>query len=129
MTPFKLLQRKPKDAEAGEPPRNLSLQEVSIVLTAERVITNLIGQAMQRAGKAIHGSAEGQIGVRQGTAHQVAGVGADIASFMVTVRAGGTIMIKTTWQSLKNAPGFINWMLEHRKRRFSASKNTFRVWK
>lgn len=50
--------------------------------------TNLVGQAMQRAGKTIHGSAERQIGVGQGAAHQVAGVGTDIASFMVTARAG-----------------------------------------
>lgn len=49
---------------------------------------HLIGQAVQRASKTIHGSAEGQIGVRKGAAHQVAGVGTDIASFMVTVRAG-----------------------------------------
>lgn len=52
--------------------------------------TNLIGQAMQRTSKAIHGSAEGQVGVRQGAAHQVAGVGADVASFMVAVRERGT---------------------------------------
>lgn len=47
--------------------------------------TNLIGQAMQRTSQTIHGSAEGQVGVRQRTTHQVAGVGTDIASFMVTV--------------------------------------------
>lgn len=50
--------------------------------------TDLIGQAVQRASETVHGSAEGQIGVRQGAAHQVAGVGADIAAFVVTVRAG-----------------------------------------
>lgn len=32
-------------------------------------ITNLIGQAMERTGQTIHGSAEGQVGVRQGTPH------------------------------------------------------------
>lgn len=47
--------------------------------------TNLIGQAMQRTSQTIHGSAEGQVGVRQGTTHQVAGVGTDITSFVVTV--------------------------------------------
>lgn len=50
--------------------------------------TNLIGQAMQWASKTVHGSTEGQVGVRQGTAHQVAGVGTDIASFVVAVKAG-----------------------------------------
>lgn len=47
--------------------------------------TNLVGQAMQRTSQTIHGSAEGEIGVRQGTTHQVAGVGTDIASLVVTV--------------------------------------------
>lgn len=47
--------------------------------------TNLIGQAVQRTSQTVHGSAEGQVGVRQGTTHQVAGVSADISSFMVTV--------------------------------------------
>lgn len=57
--------------------------------------TDLIGQAVQRARKAVHGSAEGQIGVGQGTAHQVAGVGTDVASFVVTVRAGKRNSLKT----------------------------------
>lgn len=48
--------------------------------------TNLIGQTMQRTSETIHRSAEGQIGVRQGATHQVAGVGTDIAAFMVTVK-------------------------------------------
>ncbi len=47
--------------------------------------TNLIGQAVQRPSQTVHSSAKGQVGVRQGTAHQVAGVGTDVASFMVTV--------------------------------------------
>ena len=47
--------------------------------------TNLVGQAVQRTGQTIHGSAEGEVGVRQGAAHQMAGVGADIASLVVTV--------------------------------------------
>lgn len=50
-----------------------------------KLSTNLIGQAMQRTSKTIHGSTECQIRVRQGAAHQVAGVGTDITSFMVTV--------------------------------------------
>lgn len=47
--------------------------------------TNLIGQAVQRTSQTIHGSAEGQVGVRQGATHQVAGVGTDVASFVITV--------------------------------------------
>lgn len=47
--------------------------------------TNLIGQAVQRTSQTIHGGAEGQVGVRQSTAHQVAGVGTDIPSFMIAV--------------------------------------------
>ena len=45
--------------------------------------TNLIGQAVQRTSQTIHGGAEGQVGVRQSAAHQVAGVGADVSSFMI----------------------------------------------
>lgn len=40
---------------------------------------------MQRTSQTVHGSAEGQVGVREGTTHQVAGVGTDVAPFMVTV--------------------------------------------
>lgn len=47
--------------------------------------TNLIGQTVQRTSQTIHGGTEGQVGVRQGTAHQVAGVGTDVASFVITV--------------------------------------------
>src|SRR4029434_1611906 len=46
--------------------------------------THLVGEAVQRCCKAIHGCAEGQVGVRESTAHQVAGVGTDVPSFMVT---------------------------------------------
>ena len=45
---------------------------------------NLIGQSMQRSSQSIHASGKGQVGVRQGAAHQVTGVGTYVASFMVT---------------------------------------------
>lgn len=60
---------------------------------------DLIGQAVQRAGEAVHGSAEGQVGVGQGAAHQVAGVGADVAAFVVAVGA------EKTRQSSEGVPG------------------------
>lgn len=46
--------------------------------------TNLISEAVQRTSQTVHGGAEGQIGVGQSAAHQVAGVCADVASFVVT---------------------------------------------
>ena len=51
--------------------------------------TNLVGQAVQRARQAVHGGAEGQVGVRQSAAHQVASVGTDVPSLVVT--AGGSV--------------------------------------
>ena len=44
---------------------------------------------MQRSSQTVHGCAERQVGVRQSTAHQVAGVGTDIASLVVT--GGGKV--------------------------------------
>lgn len=45
----------------------------------------LIRQSMQGPCQPIHGCCKGQIGVWKGTAHQVAGVGTYVATFMVTV--------------------------------------------
>lgn len=57
----------------------------SICKNVDLLATNLIGQAVQRTSQTVHGGAEGQVGVRQGTTHQVAGVGTDIASFVIAV--------------------------------------------
>lgn len=64
---------------------NLKLKTSKINLSRwDTFCTHLIGQTMQRTSQAIHGCTEGQVGVRQSTPHQVAGVGTDVASFMVT---------------------------------------------
>lgn len=39
---------------------------------------------MQGSSQAIHSSAEGEVGVRQGTAYQVTSVCADVSTLMVT---------------------------------------------
>lgn len=59
---------------------------------------------MQRTSQAVHGSAEGQVGVGQGAAHQVAGVGADVASFVVAV-AAETHDIKSLWSNHSHVLG------------------------
>lgn len=47
--------------------------------------THLVGEAVQGPGQPVHSSSEGEVGVRQRAAHQVTGVGADVAPFVVTV--------------------------------------------
>lgn len=49
------------------------------------VCTHLVGESMQRTSKSIHGSTEGQVGIRQGTPHQVACVCTDVTTFMIAV--------------------------------------------
>lgn len=46
--------------------------------------SDLVGQSVQRPGQPVHGGAEGEVGVGQRAAHQVAGVGADVAALVVT---------------------------------------------
>ncbi len=43
---------------------------------------------MQGSSQAIHSSAEGEVGVRQGTAYQVTSVRADVSTLMVTGKEG-----------------------------------------
>lgn len=44
----------------------------------------LVSESMQGSSQAIHSCTEGKIRVRQGTTHQVTGVGTDITTFVVT---------------------------------------------
>ena len=44
----------------------------------------LVGEAVEGSGEAAHAGGEGQVGVRQGRAHQVGGVGRDVAALVVT---------------------------------------------
>ena len=47
-------------------------------------MTDLVGQPMQRSSQPIQSSTEGEVRVRESTAHQVTGVGTDVTSLMVT---------------------------------------------
>ena len=78
------------------PPFSVSqryLDELFLVRNAAEVLHRvhdpaenfLVGQAVERAGQAVHGRRQGVVGVRQGRADEVAGVGRDVAAFVVAV--------------------------------------------
>ncbi len=45
----------------------------------------LVGEAVEWTGEAVHGGGIGQVGIGEGTAHQMASVGAHVAALVVTV--------------------------------------------
>lgn len=47
-------------------------------------LTDLVGQPMQRSSQPVQSSTEGEVRVRESTAHQVTGVGTDVTSLVVT---------------------------------------------
>ena len=53
--------------------------------TSNYTPTCLVGKSMEGSSKAVDASRKREVGVGKSTAHQVAGVSTDVASFMVTV--------------------------------------------
>lgn len=66
-----------------------------MTVTSKKKGTNLlVGEAVERTSKAVHGGGEGEERIRESGAHQVAGVGRHVTSFVVTVRV---IIIKISF--------------------------------
>ena len=58
----------------------------------------LVGQPVEGPGQAAHAGTEGQVGVGEGGANQVGGVGGHVTSLVVTGGGGG----QTTYQKYIN---------------------------